>query len=122
MNLYTIGHSDWESWGTVTLQHEKLFTKEEFNDIVADAHIKAYLINISKLSKEIREEYDYYNNVEHFWEHVPQILIEDYGFQNITIVHNFYVNSMSSILEKEDHETHNEQMNLIHEKYKDLKV
>ena len=122
MNLYTIGHSDWESWGTTTLKHEKLFTKEEFDDIVADAHVKAYLISISELSKETRAEYDYYNNVEHFWEHVPQILIDDYGFQNIIIAYNFCVSSMSSILEKEDHEVHNEQMELIRKKYKELKA
>lgn len=119
MNLYTIGHSDWDSWGTVTLQHKKLFTKEEFDDIVAEAHVKAYLINLSKLSKRTREEYDYYYNVDDFWEHVPQILIDDYNFQNINIVHQFNIKSMTSIISKEDKD---EQMNLIREKYKNLKI
>lgn len=118
MNLYTIGHSGWDSWGTVTLQHKKLFTKEEFDDIVAEAHVKAYIKSLDEFSKEQLEEYDYMHNIEYFYNTVPSILIKECGFQNINIVHQFNVNSMASI--KKSKKDKDEQMNLIRKKYKEL--
>jgi hypothetical protein len=107
MNFYQVGYSDWESTPITTLWHIEEFTTEEFNEILLQAYVKAdiklkkshnewfdeWLEDQIQADKELDKDYigdmRYKPRVSELNYNVIDILIEEYGFQNINITQKF---------------------------------
>ena len=111
MNFYEVGYLDWESTPITTLCHDKSFTKDEFNEILLQAYVKAndilkkshqewfndWLEDViqkdQKLDPGYIDDMRYKPEVSELNHKVIDILLSEYGFKNISITQRFIPNN-----------------------------
>ena len=106
MNFYEVGYTTWEECPQIILSHDKVYTKEQFNEILLDAYVEVskkdeaehnewYLGEWqSEENREKRESlpedwYDYRPRVSSLYSGVLDYLVDKKGFKNLDIVASF---------------------------------
>lgn len=106
MNFYEVGYTTWEECPQIILSHDKVYTQDEFNEILLDAYVEVskkdeathnewYLGEWqSEENKESREAlgedyYAYRPSVSSLYSGVLDYLVSEKGFKNLDIVAGF---------------------------------
>ena len=121
MNLYEVGYTTWEECPQIILSHDKVYTKDEFNEILLDAYVEVskkdeaehnewYLGEWqSEENKEKRESlpedwYDYRPRVSSLYSGVLDYLVDKKGFKNLDIVASFCPSDNYDLIPKKGEE------------------
>ena len=121
MNLYEVGYTTWEECPQIILSHDKVYTKEQFNEILLDAYVEVskkdeaehnewYLGEWqSEENKEKREElpddwYAYKPRVSSLYSGVLDYLVDKKGFKNLDIVASFSPSDNYDLIPRKDEE------------------
>jgi hypothetical protein len=121
MNLYEVGYTTWEECPQIILSHDKVYTKEQFNEILLDAYVEVskkdeaehnewYLGEWqSEENKEKRESlpddwYDYRPRVSSLYSGVLDYLVDKKGFKNLDIVASFCPSDNYDLIPKKGEE------------------
>lgn len=135
MNFYEVGYYDWESSPITTLCHDKSFTRDEFNEILLQAYVKANDIvkkvhqewfdewledmiqKDEELDKDYIEDMKYKPDVSELNPKVVEILVSEYDFKYINIIQSFVPSYLSIIPRDGDPESSCELINLIRNRF-----
>ena len=121
MNLYEVGYTTWEECPQIILSHDKVYTKEQFNEILLDAYVEVskkdeaehnewYLGEWqSEENKEKREDlpedwYAYKPRVSSLYSGVNDYLVDKKGFKNLDIVASFSPSDNYDLVPRKDEE------------------
>ena len=121
MNFYEVGYTTWEECPQIILSHDKVYTKDEFNEILLDAYVEVskkdeaehnewYLGEWqSEENKEKRESlpddwYDYRPRVSSLYSGVLDYLVDKKGFKNLDIVASFCPSDNYDLVPRKDEE------------------
>lgn len=120
MYIYTIGYYSWDDSPHMLLQHEKLFTQEEFQDICAESYLRAFEINKNLLTKKSQKQFAFYFKVNSFYDKAIEIMLKSYGFSKIEPQARFCPDGYSNIREEIGSlESPDEDLELLKTKYKE---
>jgi len=105
MYKYKIGHSDWEEYECIELEHTEQFTQDQITQIIAEAVEYIYPL-IADKNKDESGEYKYmHSRFDHIWNGdygntitLPAYLIKFKGFKEIQYEVNWTINSRSNVL------------------------
>lgn len=119
MYCYEVGYDSYEEAPITVLTHEKEYTQDQFDELVADCAIKVYELNSNKPKEE---KYEFEQNFDHLLDGIIKILKDDFGFKDLVVQATFRPFGWASILDEEDWgeaTKHDKQLNLIRKKIKD---
>jgi hypothetical protein len=115
MHLYKVGYGSYEDSGDVTLSHEKLFSKEEFNKMAVEASVavvrKAYaredgsrwsaIDDLSRSDSERYPNHELHSFSDIYWD-VAKEMCEMFGFKEVKFAAGFFCFGWASIFDQAD--------------------
>ena len=131
MYYYETGYSDYEACPTDTLYHDKLFTKEEFDEMVVNCYVKESKIQEDKHNELLRQypqddgdsyRYDYNPSISSLYCNVVEHLMNDYGFRKPKISADFVASDTEDIIPRVDggrefRDTYCDKLKLLRERF-----
>lgn len=115
MHLYKVGYGSYEDSGDVTLSHEKLFSREEFNKMAVEASVafvkKAYACEdgsrwsaLDDISRPDAEKYPKHelHTFSDIYCGVAEQMCEMFGFKEVKFAAGFFCFGWASIFDQTD--------------------